>query len=202
MSHQVVGRTGCAVGSWRWRWSSFPGAASDSGVLTGELNGVAKYDFGNTLDNFYEHDIETNPYFEKNLKSIYYDEQNLINECKLNKSKNFHFSLNVQSLNSKFTEIKNFLTELNLENLNINTFAMQEIWQIPYPDLFKIEGFSLYTLPRTNSKGGGVGFYVNSNLQCKVISELTLCNEKIFECLTLEIVIEKKSYIVLYNEDT
>ena len=38
-----------------------------------------------------------------------------------------------------------------------------------------------------------MGFYVNSSFPCKILTDLTTCNEKIFECLTLEIVIDKKN---------
>jgi len=149
-----VGRAGFSAAPGLCQRSSSLGAGLDSGVLTGELNGVARYDFGNTLDNYYEDDIDTNPYSEKNFNSIYYDESNLIKKLTSDKLSNLHFSLNVQSLNSKFSEIKNFFNELKMKNININTFAMQEIWQIPYPDLFKIDGYSLYTLLRTNGRGG------------------------------------------------
>jgi len=82
------------------------------------------------------------------------------------------------------------------KNININSFAMQEIWQLPYPDLFKIDGYTLYTLQRKISKGGGVGFYIDSNLPSKIHPGLTSCVEKIFECLTIETVINKQTYLL------
>jgi len=158
VSNQVAGRAGLTAVLGHWQRSSSLGAGSDSGALTGELNGVARYDFGNILENFYENDIDANPYSENVIISNYYDETNFINKITSDKSSNLHFSLNVQSLNSKFSEIKNFFNELSMKKVNISTFAMQEIWQIPYPDLFNIDGFSLYTLPRTVNRGGGSVF--------------------------------------------
>ena len=157
---------------------------------------MARYDLGNILNDYYNNDIDANPYSEKNFISNYYDFEGFFKELVSKKILDTHLSLNVQSLNSKFMYIKDLFTECKSKNININTFAMQELWQIPHPELFKIDGYSLYTLLRKNNRGGGVGFYVNSSFPCKILTDLTTCNEKIFECLTLEIVIDKKILIL------
>ena len=157
---------------------------------------MARYDFGNILNDYFNNDIDTNPYSEKKFNSNYYDLEGFFRDLTSRKISNTHLSLNVQSLNSKFSYIKDLFLDFKNKNININTFAMQELWQIPHPELFKIDGYSLYTLLRKNNKGGGVGFYVNSSLPCKILTELSMCNEKIFECLTLEIIIDKKTLIL------
>ena len=79
--------------------------------MTGELNKVARYDLGNILNDYYNNDIDVNPYSEKNFNSNYYDFEGFFKELVSKKILDTHLSLNVQSLNSKFMYIKDLFTE-------------------------------------------------------------------------------------------
>ncbi len=101
-------------------------------------------------------------------------------------------SINVQSLNSKFEKLRDFLNNLSELNLNIAAVALQELWQLPHPDLFKINNFELITKLRPKGRGGGVGFYVREDLLPKIIYNLSYFIEGVFECISIEISITKK----------
>ena len=103
--------------------SSSLGAGSDSTVQAGELNGVLRYDLRSIYDTFYGNDIETNPYFGDDSKSLYYDTDSFSNLICKNNLSNIHLSLNVQSLNSKFNDVKELLNNCNAKKMNINSFA-------------------------------------------------------------------------------
>ena len=101
-------------------------------------------------------------------------------------------SVNIQSLNSKFNELNSFIADLNRNNINLSLIALQEIWQLQHDDLFSIKGLNFFNSQRTKNKGGGVGFYINSELPCKILHDLSSFHEKNFECLTVEVIINKK----------
>ena len=140
----------CGIAGWARprRWSSSLGAASADSARAGELNGVVRYDLGNILNTFFGDDIDSNPYFSHEHESLFFDTENFPSFLNNNHLSNVHLSLNVQSLNCKFDGIKNLLLNLKQKNINVNILAMQEIWQLPHPDLYNIDGFSLYTQQR------------------------------------------------------
>jgi exonuclease III len=69
-------------------------------------------------------------------------------------------SLNIQSLQSKHDKLNEFVLKLVNNNVNIAVIALQEVWSLPYPDLFNITGFTFVHKSRDKGRGGGVGFYI------------------------------------------
>lgn len=128
--------------------------------------------------------------------SGYCNINNLTNKLK-NQNDPLFLNINIQSLNSKYEKLVEFINELLSLKLNIISIALQEIWSIPYPDLLKIENFDLIFKQRSGGRGGGVGFYVRSDLSPKVLNNLSPYIENIFECLTIEITLSKKKINLL-----
>jgi hypothetical protein len=64
---------------------------------------------------------------------------------------------------------------------------MQEVWAVPYPDLVQIPIFNLILQSLSNSRGGGVGFYIHKSYSLKLIQDLSPFHDKIFESITVEI---------------
>ena len=62
---------------------------------------------------------------------------------------------------------------------------------------FYLEGYELYHNNRINKRGGGVALFVNSDLRCKVVENMTTTIDDLMECLTLEIELEGKRNIVI-----
>ncbi len=104
-------------------------------------------------------------------------------------------SINVCSLMSKHAELLSFITMLKTHKCNVLLIAIQETWEIPYSDLLKLPGFNLVFKNRTTSNGGGVAFYIKHDVKYKILNNLSPFSERVFECLTIELVINKKKTI-------
>jgi hypothetical protein len=108
-----------------------------------------------------------------------------------------HFaSLNIRSLLSNFNHLVSIITNLTTNNVNLAVVALQETWSVPYPDLVQIPGFKLILKTRTNSRGGGIGFYIKESLDHKIINNLSPFFEKDFECLTIETSIQGRKTVL------
>ena len=68
---------------------------------------------------------------------------------------------------NKFADLSDFIQQSLKNNVNIKVIALQEIWNIPYPELITIPNFHFVYKSRVNVRGGGVAFYVK-----------TMCNLK------------------------
>jgi len=102
----------------------------------------------------------------------------------------------VQSLCSKIDNLKSFLISLTNGKVPIAAIALQEIWSCPVLLDLQIPGFKLAVNCRKKQKGGGVGFYVNDLYIYKILKNLTIMNERIFESIGIEITIRNKKIIL------
>jgi len=172
-------------------------AGDDGGtgpVAIDSINKMKKYNLLEELNLFFDNDNIPDPYDQSVINCKYYDEDSFLQNYKNTKNP-IYMSLNIQSLNSKYTNLKNLLTNLLNEKLPIKILALQEIWQVPYLSDVKIPGFNFIQLSRKKSKGGGVGFYIKEDIKFKTITNLTILQEKVFECLTIEAIIDGKKII-------
>ena len=97
---------------------------------------------------------------------------------------------------SKFDELSSLIIQLSTSNVNIKIIALQEIWNIPYPELVNIPNFKFVHKVRNVSKGGGVAFYVRNDIHFKIVIHLSHFIEKEFECLTIEAIINRKKILL------
>ena len=82
--------------------------------------------------------------------------------------------LNARSLVQRMDEL-----ELMLNLNNIQIAAISETW---FPDTidssyFAIPGYTIFSKPRTNRRGGGVALYLQNNIQTRNLTELTIPEE-------------------------
>jgi exonuclease III len=98
----------------------------------------------------------------------------------------------VQSLISKYFNLKTLILELVANHVNIKVICLQEVWQVPFPDLVSIPGFSFINKQHKNNKGGGVGFYIKNDINYKILSNMSLIIEMKFESQTIELAINNK----------
>jgi hypothetical protein len=84
------------------------------------------------------------------------------------------------------------ITNLVTNGSNITAIALQEVWAVPYPELVKIEGFTLVTKIRNKGRGDGIGFYIKENLKFRIIEDLSTFTKNEFEALTVEITLNNK----------
>ncbi len=145
-------------GLWGWVAGGWSGGThilmQDSGLGLGTLNNNPNLDFIQSNLTILQTDDFINPYTEATIPSHFYD-----NESFLNKFQNSQFpiiiNLNAQSLSSKHFNLKTFILNLKENHVNIKIICLQEIWQIPYPDLVSIPGFSFICKQRCKNRGRG-----------------------------------------------
>ena len=101
-------------------------------------------------------------------------------------------NLNIQSLNSKHSNLSLFLEELSTNKVTIEILALQEIWNIPNLPSIEIPNYNFTFKKRSKFRGGGVGFYIKKGIPYKVSEHLSFFHEKLFECLTIEIQLRGK----------
>ena len=94
-------------------------------------------------------------------------------------------SINIQSIQSKHTKLKQLLNET--QKTPIQIIALQETWSIKHTDLIHIPNFNFTHKQRPAGNGGGIGFYVKSDLNFKILEKHSKFIPKIFECLTIEV---------------
>jgi len=112
------------------------------------------------------------PITAPSILSKFYD-QSTFNEFNNAAHTDLILGLNVQSLQSKFENLKTFLLEISKNN-NISILALQETWNIPHPNLINMPGFKFVYSGRKCSRGGGVGFFVRDSLNFKKIDNLSI----------------------------
>jgi exonuclease III len=151
------------------------------------LNENEELDFRTMYNQFFrESDIVKDPYVNVNVVSKYYDMYNLSLDVNLSKSPIF-LSVNIQSLNSKYEDLRHQLFELCNKNITVDVVALQEIWEIFCPDSVSIPGYQFVYKMRQGMRGGGVGFYIRNGLNFKIFDNLSPFENKILESLTIQI---------------
>ena len=129
-------------------WASTTNLANINDSL-GTLNSNLNYDLKNVLENFFGVDNEENSFIHDNHSHSYYDFDTF--SSKFTNNNAVFLSLNVCSLMSKHQNLSSTINDLLKKQVKIKVIAIQETWNIPYPDLVNISGFKLYYKTRPNS---------------------------------------------------
>ena len=166
------------------------------------LNANINFDLKNALEIFFGDDNEENSFINDNHSHLYFDLDTFAN--KFTNNSIIFLSINVCSLMSKHQNLSLAINDMLKKQVKIKVIAVQETWNVPYPELVNINGFKLFIKTRTNNRGGGIAFYVKDDITCKIKHNLSPFYEKEFECLTVEIVLNKKKLILsnIYRSPT
>jgi hypothetical protein len=164
-------------------------------VELGTLNNNPNLDFLSSNDNILHSDDFINPYSDITISSKFFDNSTFLNTYK-NQPFPIIINLNVQSLHSKIHNLQTFILNLINNHVNVKIICLQEIWQIPFPDLISIPGFLFIYKQRTLSRGGGVGFFIKNDIKFKIRNDLSPFIEKKFESLSIELTLNNKKFIV------
>ena len=139
-------------------------------------------------------DLNDDPYFGVQISCNYHNLTSLsetVNEP-------IFLSVNIQSLLSKHERLVQLLLELNSANIIVDAIAVQEIWDVRYPELVDIPGFKqLLYKKRADMRGGGVGFYIREGLNANIVENLSPFENKIFESITVQLSYPSSSRKVL-----
>lgn len=84
-----------------------------------------------------------------------------------------------RSLYTELRKIKNYLSDFK----KFNVIAVSETW---------LEGYRLFTTNRDGKLGGGVALYIDTSLRCGIVKSMSKVIENVLECITIEIIVEKK----------
>jgi hypothetical protein len=123
-------------------------------MLVQQLNDDISHDISSLNVIPTSNEIDDNPYANINIMSSFYDYNSFKNSYS-NTKKPIILNINIQSLQSKFENLKNYLLNCMNDKIPIYAVALQEIWQIPNPDTLNIPGFSFVFKQRETGRGGG-----------------------------------------------
>ena len=134
-----------------------------------------------------------------NASSSYYDidsMKELLNQHKAyNKLSAMH--LNIQSLPSKFQNLKIMLATLNEENIQFDLILVCETFlNCSNHTLYNLEGYTFINNFRKTAKGGGVGIYISNTLNYKQREDMSIFEEKSFESIFIEVVFPEKNIVI------
>jgi hypothetical protein len=127
---------------------------NDLGRSLTDFNNKDNFDLKKTSSFLFEDDDWPNPYLEIKLESLFHDPASFINNFQGSNCPIF-ISINIQSLLSKHQSLSEFITRLVQHNVPIIAIALQEIWQVQYPESVNIPGFTFIYKCRNSGRGGG-----------------------------------------------
>ena len=130
--------------------------------------------------------IKDSPYMDPNSPPIINEKLTLM-------------SLNTQSLNSKIANLRILIEQCSSKNCAFDIIALQETWlsELNYhgPTL-AIDGYNLTYSNKRLTSHGGLGFYINSNLEYIVRRDLDI-QSNTFESLFIEVSISQTKLLVI-----
>ena len=135
------------------------------------------YDFKNLFD-----DPDANDGLFKNNNHVcsYYEVEEFQAEFSKESHKFSTLSYNVRSLPGKWNEFKDFISSVNHDKFKFSVVAVQEVWNVPPGVNYDLEGYKPFEYKirnpsgRTGNAGGGVGIWVDSDLEYEVIEDLSV----------------------------
>ena len=99
---------------------------------------------------------------------------------------------------SKHEQLVLEIAEFEQKNITVDVIALQETWDIKYPELVVLDGFNPVIFKRRRGmRGGGVGFYVKKGITAEIIEDLSPFENKIIEALTIKITYQNNKSMLL-----
>ena len=165
-------------------------------MLLDNLNNDPSLNASTLLNNFIKDDEVISQFFNTDLSSKFYDVYSLKSDFQ-SSTNPLILSVNIQSLNSKFNELKIFINDLLKSNVPIDLIVLQETWNITYANMLELPGFQpLLYRNRNNMRGGGVGLYIRKGLNYKRKLELEQFQQKTFENIVVELSYPNKNILI------
>ena len=118
--------------------------------------------------------------------SSYYDTDNFVNLLKSKKTSFILLSTNIESINSKFSELEIFIKELRDQKCELDVICLQESWlsNNDSTDNLNLDGFNIISQGKSCSNKGGLMFYIRDEYCYKIVSQH---NTDLWEGLFIEI---------------
>ncbi len=130
-------------------------------------------------------DDNHNPLSMINLKCEYIDVDT--KREKLNNKQLLCMHLNIRSLPGKHDSLKMMLSTLDENGFKPDIILLCETWLNDHNyNTFNLENYDFVETHRRKSKGGGVGIYINQEINYKIREDLSLFEEGAFESIFIE----------------
>ena len=102
----------------------------------------------------------------------------------------------IYSIKSCFCDLKQYL--LDIER-NFDIVCISESWLTNNDDLndYSIDFYETVVTNRSNKRGGGVMIYVSKSLNFKVVEQMTECVDDFYECISIEIDVNRGKNIIV-----
>ena len=109
------------------------------------------------------------------------------------------FSLNCQSINSKFDELVACIDNFNCKGIRPSVLACQELWANSNAnfDVYNIEGYNWHVNLRKTQRGGGVGLLVQKHYKVVRMFDNISFKERICESICLKCSFNGFKFLVL-----
>ena len=138
--------------------------------------------------------IATGPSSQLNCNEVnedFFAQQNIANSL-------FIISCNIQSLNSKFNKLTEMIDSFNSKFKIPDVIGLQETFLSLNSPPPPVKGYHPFIHScRSNSKGGGVGLFINENYSFSRNENLSLFIERCFESIACDIFIQNKRLTVI-----
>ena len=114
-------------------------------------------------------------------------------------------SLNIRSLPGKWNDFREYISLLNRDKFKFSIIAVQEVWNVPLGISYRLDGYKLFDFKvrdqtrMNNNAGGGIGFWVDEDLQYEVLEELSVFESNFFESMFIKVKTGKDKYTIIGN---
>ncbi len=163
---------------------------------------IKSFDEYNASDDNFDNNqyMSDSPYENSTFLSSYVDP--LVFAQNFQKVENISiFSLNIQSLSSKFNDLHELITMFSINKCNPDIICLQELWQFPDLAVFSLPGYHplVFKLRGQGVQGGGVGIFVKLNLKFKSMENFSIFSDRILESIFIKITLPNNSNITIGN---
>ena len=114
---------------------------------------------------------------------------------------NYNFvamQLNIRSLLSNQVDLKLLLNDLSLKNSAVDALMLSEMYITSKTEkLINMKGYSIHTMNRVNSKGGGTAVLINKEIKHKQRKDLEIMTEKEAESTFIEMIAKNGKKFVI-----
>ena len=158
-----------------------------------DFNEIALFDLTNNL--LYD-SIYANMFTDLNLSCSYFTEDSVRVELNnITKEYLSFFSVNIQSIASKYGELVNFISNISKNKCKIDFFSLQETWNDNFSN-FNLPGFKIFFSARTNGSRGGCCIYVKDNIDAYQIIDPKLFINNIIESTVISVNINNFKFLI------
>ena len=111
--------------------------------------------------------VDDSPYLNTDIRCKYMDENDFTAKYK-NLGSISYMSLNIQSLQAKFSQLQDLIQNLTNSKCQPDVILLQEIWKLTDASLFNLNGYNFIYKCRKDAQGGGVGIYIKTDYHYKI----------------------------------